>query len=258
MDRSRVFDTEPGVAVYRCIACLIFEHLYGTGWGCMEGACLECACLEECVCTSSLYQPFQPPPFAQVLIVPLLAGFFGKGVKPFVWLSVLAAFVGVGLLEHSGTEFGVGDIWSFASAVFFGIQVFRTEIVSRRLPYRATLPLMSIVMFTIAGCAGVVAAAANVDSLAHFASNPLDLRTALLALPWLAILYTGLLSTDVALVCEVRGGLGGCSIMGVAQHGAAVFMHRVHVHMYAYTCTASPQHLHSICSHVVYALSAWC
>lgn len=138
-----------------------------------------------------------------VLVVPLLVGFLGKGVKPFVWLSVMAAFVGVGLLEHSGTEFGVGDVWSFLSAVFFGIQVFRTEIVSRRLPYRATLPLMSIVMFTIAGCSAVAATATNLNTLGHLLSNPLDMRTALLALPWLAILYTGLLSTDVALICEV-------------------------------------------------------
>lgn len=138
-----------------------------------------------------------------VIVVPLISGFFGKGVKPFVWLSVAAAVFGVSLLEQSGTEFGVGDVWSFLSAVFFGIQVFRTEVLSRRLPPKQTLPLMSVVMLVIAAASGVAALGTHPDALGNMlSSEPLQLKEMLVALPWVPILYTGILSTDLALVCE--------------------------------------------------------
>lgn len=141
-----------------------------------------------------------------VIVVPLISGFAGKGVKPFVWVSVFAALVGVGLLEQSGTAFGVGDIWSFLSAVFFGFQVYRTEVVSRAMPEKQTLLLMSIVMAVIAASAGVGAVATHPEWLVNMVSGgPWDMDAqiaAAMALPWLIILYTGLLSTDCALICE--------------------------------------------------------
>ena len=62
----------------------------------------------------------------QVLVVPLLAGATGKAdVKPLTYVSALMALTGVGLLVEKGGVIipNSGDIWSFASAVFFGIQV---------------------------------------------------------------------------------------------------------------------------------------
>ena len=62
----------------------------------------------------------------QVLVVPLLAGATGKAdVKPLTYVSALMALAGVGLLVEKGGVImpNSGDIWSFASAVFFGIQV---------------------------------------------------------------------------------------------------------------------------------------
>lgn len=79
-----------------------------------------------------------------VLVVPFLAGLSGKGVSAVTWASCLAALVGVGLLEQGGAPAGVGDIWSFASAVAFGVQVFRTEHHARKLGNSANLPLMSV------------------------------------------------------------------------------------------------------------------
>ena len=62
----------------------------------------------------------------QVLVVPLLAGATGKAdVKPLTYVSALMALAGVGLLVERGGVImpNPGDAWSFASAVFFGIQV---------------------------------------------------------------------------------------------------------------------------------------
>lgn len=66
-----------------------------------------------------------------VLAVPFLASSRlgdSRPVKWTVWLSALAALAGVGLLENGGgSPPGVGDLWSLASAIFFGVQIFRTE-----------------------------------------------------------------------------------------------------------------------------------
>ena len=59
-------------------------------------------------------------------MVPLLAGATGKAdVKPLTYVSALMALAGVGLLVEKGGVImpNSGDAWSFASAVFFGIQV---------------------------------------------------------------------------------------------------------------------------------------
>jgi drug/metabolite transporter (DMT)-like permease len=66
-----------------------------------------------------------------VLAVPFLASSrFGDGreIKWSVWLSALGAMTGVALLEQGGgSPLGVGDVWSLASAILFGIQIYRTE-----------------------------------------------------------------------------------------------------------------------------------
>jgi drug/metabolite transporter (DMT)-like permease len=79
-----------------------------------------------------------------VLVVPFLAGLSGRGVSAVTWASCLAALVGVGLLEQGGAPPGAGDVWSFLSAVAFGVQVFRTEQHARTLGSGASLPLMSV------------------------------------------------------------------------------------------------------------------
>ena len=59
----------------------------------------------------------------QVLVVPILAGLSGRGVKPLTWASCIVALVGVGLLEQGGAPPGIGDVWNLLSALFFGLQV---------------------------------------------------------------------------------------------------------------------------------------
>ena len=58
----------------------------------------------------------------QVIVVPLLAGLSGRGIKALTWASAIVALVGVGLLEQGGAPPSVGDVWSLLSAIFFGIQ----------------------------------------------------------------------------------------------------------------------------------------
>ena len=55
-----------------------------------------------------------------------MAGATGKAdVKPLTYVSALMALAGVGLLVERGGVImpNSGDVWSLASAVFFGIQV---------------------------------------------------------------------------------------------------------------------------------------
>ena len=58
-----------------------------------------------------------------MIVVPILAGFSGKGVRALTWASAVGAVVGCALLgTGGGTGFGVGDVLSVLSAVFFGVQ----------------------------------------------------------------------------------------------------------------------------------------
>ena len=58
-----------------------------------------------------------------VVVVPILAGLSGKGVRTLTWASALGATLGCALLgTGNGAGFGVGDLLSVLSAVFFGIQ----------------------------------------------------------------------------------------------------------------------------------------
>lgn len=95
-----------------------------------------------------------------VIAVPCLAGLSGERVKPLVWACGIAALVGTTLLEQGGGEPpNAGDLLSIASALFFAIQIFRTEKTSRVLPEGGNLPYMAIILATVAAasCAGAAA-----------------------------------------------------------------------------------------------------
>lgn len=72
---------------------------------------------------------------------------------PFASPAVGCALLGVSLLEESGAPASWGDFWSFASAVLFGVQIYRTEYWSKLLGGKAALPLMSMALIVIAGLA---------------------------------------------------------------------------------------------------------
>lgn len=140
-----------------------------------------------------------------VIVVPLLAGLTGNGVKPLIWATSVVALVGVGLLEDSGAAFCIGDVWSFLSAVFFGVQLFRTEGLARALPSNSTLPLMSIILGTTCLLSLGATLAINPSEVLAALAHPVADWQAMASpsFPWAQIWYTGLLSTDVALLIEV-------------------------------------------------------
>lgn len=59
-----------------------------------------------------------------VILVPIIAGFSGKGVSRTTWSAAIVALLGTTMLEQGGgTPPGVGDAFSIMSAAFFAIQV---------------------------------------------------------------------------------------------------------------------------------------
>lgn len=141
-----------------------------------------------------------------VLVVPFLVGLTpGRTVKPITWAAAVAALVGVSLLEQAGAAPSLGDLWSFLSAVAFGFQVFRTEVWARRLGSAASLPLMSVVLATTMVLSGLACVANNPAAVASVLEHPVATEHLLTGggLPWLSVLYTGLVTTDLALLMEL-------------------------------------------------------
>jgi hypothetical protein len=192
----------------------------------------------------------------QVIIVPILAGLSGRGVQPLTWFSAVAALFGVSLLEGGGSPPCLGDMWSFISALAFGVQVrrcaccacsarlaaykpcvlssldqvlrepyfraintpyppcsppsplqvFRTEHWARTLGPKRALPLMSVVLAVTMACSLGAAVVAHPDAALDLLQHPWLMQHLLQDghFPWSAALYTGLMTTDVCLLLEVR------------------------------------------------------
>ncbi|XP_075263820.1 uncharacterized protein LOC142355596 [Convolutriloba macropyga] len=105
-----------------------------------------------------------------VLAVPLVASMDGQSIKLRTVLAALGAVAGVGLLEQGGTHgMCVGDAWASISALIFAVQIYRTEVVSRRLPSDSQMGLMSTLMVSL----GLMSCAASV--VEHPPSLSLDL-----------------------------------------------------------------------------------
>ena len=140
-----------------------------------------------------------------VLVVPFLAGLDGRSVKPLTWAAATAALVGVSLLETSGSAPSIGDVWSIVSAVAFGVQIYRTEHWSRLLGSKQTVPLISVVLAVTAVLATLTAGVSHPEFVQAAVTHPVATFTDAAAgtpVPWLPILYTSLLTTDVALMLE--------------------------------------------------------
>ncbi|KAJ7101579.1 hypothetical protein O6H91_12G087100 [Diphasiastrum complanatum] len=142
-----------------------------------------------------------------VIVVPIISGILGVKIPKITWAAAAVSLLGVGLLESSGSNVSVGDLWSFVSAVFFGIHMLRTEHHSRKLPSDASMPLLSLQLFVIAFFSTFWSLWNNAD-LRAFALNPqafniASLSQAMAAVPWHPMLYTGLMSTAFPLWIEL-------------------------------------------------------
>lgn len=142
-----------------------------------------------------------------VLTVPLIAGLTGKKVSVLTWFAAVAALFGVGLLETSGAPPSVGDAWSLLSAVVFGIHLFRTEFHSRDLSSDAAFPIIALQMAVVAASSIMWSFASHLTSgetLLSFATLDWpELNQTLIGLPWVPMIYTGVLTTSLCLTLEL-------------------------------------------------------
>ena len=141
-----------------------------------------------------------------VVVVPLLAGTFGKArLKKTTWISVMAALIGMSLLEESGAPASWGDFWSFASAVLFALQIFRTEYWSKVFGAKAALPLMSVALISITGITALCTFLVYPQRTLIVLQHPHLIKKLLskAELPWGAILYMAVGVTNIGLWWEV-------------------------------------------------------
>jgi drug/metabolite transporter (DMT)-like permease len=109
-----------------------------------------------------------------------------------------------------------GDLLSIISALFFAMQLFRTEQTSRKLPEGSALPLMSVIVSTVAAASITAAAAvhwqdaaAAAGSLWHVLAGGLRAIAPWIdtgsdtARPLMELLYTSFCSTDLVLLIEL-------------------------------------------------------
>lgn len=161
-----------------------------------------------------------------VLAVPLLAGLNGRKIKPMVWLCCIGSILGTSLLEQSGQPPNIGDLLSIFSAIFFGIQIYRTEQISQSLPPSSAMPVTAVAMLTVAAAASLAAVGQHGADIAHqaaalaaslapqlhhmtWADASADATAAwhqvagLQSLPWAELMYTGICSTVMVLMIEM-------------------------------------------------------
>lgn len=140
-----------------------------------------------------------------VVLVPILGGIAGKGVSKQTWVGAFMAIFGMALLETGGSAPCVGDIWGVLSAIFFALQMLRTEHYSRNIARDQTFPMMGIVVSTVAVTAIGASLITHSSEAMHYATH-LDTLPAVLSelhMPIVPLLFTSLLSTDLVLLLEI-------------------------------------------------------
>jgi drug/metabolite transporter (DMT)-like permease len=112
-----------------------------------------------------------------VLFVPLLGAMIGRPMGRLVWLAAMVGLLGCGLMCYDGSRPNPGDFWTLAAALLFAVYMVRMETVSPEHPSLALAAAQIIVVM-------VLSMAWATPEIAHLGS-----------LPWLGLLYLGLLCT---------------------------------------------------------------
>jgi drug/metabolite transporter (DMT)-like permease len=132
-----------------------------------------------------------------VVVVPLIQGLLGKKIPPTTWAACALAVFGVGLLTLQGaTGPVIGDLWSLGQPVGFGIAFMRIEHYMKQLPGKA-IPLAAAQMVSVFGISAVWAALTTQGF-----TNTGDLSILFDTPHFLSLLYTGLISSALAVVIE--------------------------------------------------------
>lgn len=142
-----------------------------------------------------------------VIIVPFLDGLLGAEIPAYTWLGAFLSIVGVGILELSGSPPCVGDLLTLLSAFCFAIHMLRTEHIVKHMKKESFPALVGCQVLVVA----LVSAASFIfkcflRSMVHWnvkLRTPTELFNVMASFPWLAILYTGMLSTTFCLWAEV-------------------------------------------------------
>lgn len=145
-----------------------------------------------------------------VIEIPILAGLFGAKIPKVTWVAAAAAIFGVNLLETTGGHPSLeGDFWTIMSAFLFGVHMLRSEHHSKHLAHDAALPLIGMQLLTITTLYTfwtlyVKAQSGDLASMvSYFNGDWPSALSAAKSVPWLAMIYTGLISTAFCLWIEV-------------------------------------------------------
>lgn len=87
------------------------------------------------------------------------------------------------------------------------VQIFRTEHLSKRLKEGSALPLMSVVVATIAAASIALTAAEHIPETLNWLQHPDQLISQLSMPSWaqvLPVVWSALMSTDLVLLIEVH------------------------------------------------------
>jgi len=144
-----------------------------------------------------------------VVVVPILDVLFKKkslSVQSLVGL--LCAVVGVGLLELSGTNLSLtmGDLFTFAQPLFFGIGIWKMEEAMHRYPMEAkritASQVLMVAICSVVNCLiiqpyfGTGCQPPSVDQVVSWVTNPSILG---------ALLWTGVITTALTQYLETLG-----------------------------------------------------
>lgn len=124
-----------------------------------------------------------------IVIVPLAGLFFGRRVRPLVWLAVALAAAGLYCLcVKASFAIGRGDLLILCCAFLFSVHILVIDYFSPR----ADGVLMSCIQFFVAGALGLVCMVVFETPVVW------DILAC-----WLPILYAGLLSTGVGYTLQI-------------------------------------------------------
>jgi len=80
-----------------------------------------------------------------VVTVPVLVGLSGGKVESKTGLAVMLSVLGIALLEANGTPMGAGDAWGLASAVLFGVHIWRSEAMAHSCDEASSCGMFTLV-----------------------------------------------------------------------------------------------------------------
>jgi len=136
-----------------------------------------------------------------VVTVPVLVGLSGGKVDSKTGLAVLLSVLGIALLEANGTPMGVGDTWGLASAVLFGVHIWRSEEMAHSCEEEASCDMVTLVavqLVVVALLSACWMALAGSDSLHALAASAMAGT-----LPMGHILYGGMVLSGATLFLEM-------------------------------------------------------